>query len=149
MRRQLGVINKYEFAVFVAIFGILAAVLMVRLNAMQGEAERMEFELTLRNMRVGIQHAVSERILRGEEQRIVEVVQANPLEFLVRDRQGHPDGQSAGGPEGWEYDPVRRELQYRPRMAEAFADAGPLRWRYAARRDSSGRIVGATLEGLN
>ena len=66
MKRQSGA-NKFEFAIIVVIFSVLATALMARLNAIQEEAERTEVELIVRNIRVGIQLAIGERIMRGEE----------------------------------------------------------------------------------
>ena len=148
MRRQRGA-NKFEFAITVAIFGVLAMALIARLNAIQEEAERTEVELTVRNIRVGIQLAIGERIMRGEEERIGEVAQASPVDFLGHKPRGFTDAKAPEAPGEWSYDPVRRELGYQPRIPGAFAGATELRWRYVARVDSSGRAVGASLVGIN
>ncbi|KAF0163012.1 MAG: Uncharacterized protein FD157_3530 [Rhodocyclaceae bacterium] len=148
MKLQRGA-SKFEFAVTVAIFGVLATALLVRLNAIQAETERTEVNLTVRNIRVGIQLAIGERIMRGEEERIIEVAQASPIDFLGHRPRGFSDGRTAEVSGQWAYDPVRRELSYLPRLPEAFPGATELRWRYVARFDSSGRTVGASLVGLN
>jgi type II secretory pathway pseudopilin PulG len=148
MKRQRGS-NKFDFAITVVIFSVLATALLVRLNAIQEEAERTEVQLTVRNIRVGIQLAIGERIMRGEEGRIVEVAQANPVDFLGHKPRGFTDARAPEAPGQWSYDPVRRELKYQPRIPGAFADATELSWRYVARVDSSGRTVGISLEGLN
>lgn len=138
-----------EFAVTVAIFGVLATLLLARLNAIEAEAERTEVNLTVRNIRVGIQLAIGERIMRGEEFRIIEVAQASPVDFLGHRPRGFSEGRTAEESGQWAYDPIRRELSYVPRMPEAFSGAKGLRWHYVARLDSSGRTVGASLIGLN
>ena len=148
MKRQRGA-NRFEFAVTVAIFGVLAMALLMRLNAIQAEAERTEVNLTVRNIRVGIQLAIGDRIMRGEEDRIGEVAQASPIDFLGHRPRGFGAGSFPEESGQWAYDPVRRELSYLPRLPEAFADARELRWRYVARVDSSGKTVGASLVGLN
>ncbi len=148
MKRQRGA-SKFEFAVTVAILGVLAAALLVRLNDIQAEAERTEVDLTVRNIRVGIQLAIGERIMRGEEGRIIEVAQASPIDFLGHRPRGFTNGRFAEASGQWAYDPVRRELSYMPRLPAAFANATELHWRYVARLDSSGRTVGASLVGLN
>lgn len=148
MKRQHGA-SKFEFAVTVAIFGVLAVALLVRLNAIQAEAERTEVNLTVRNIRVGIQLAIGERIMRGEEARIIEVAEASPIDFLGHRPRGFNEGRSAEASGQWAYDPIGRELSYVPRLPEAFAGARELRWRYVARLDASGRTVGASLIGLN
>jgi hypothetical protein len=147
MALQRGM-SKLELAVVTTIVGLLATVLLVRLAALEAESERLEVDLTVRNIRVGIQHAVGERVMRGEESRIPEIVSANPLSFL-----GHPASssfaKSAQGRGGWSYDMQERELRYQPRSPGLSAESRDLRWRYVARRDSSGRIVGAALEAVN
>ena len=147
MKHQRGV-NKFEFAIAVSILAVLATVLLVRLNAMQAEAERMEVDLTVRNIRTGMQVAIGERIMHGQENRIVEVAEANPLDFLGERPRGVNDARVAAAPGHWAYDPVRRELSYLPRSPEAFADARELRWRYLARVDSSGSTIGVSLVAL-
>jgi hypothetical protein len=148
MGRQRGS-SKFELAITVAIFGVLAAALMARLNAIQEEAERTEVELTVRNIRVGIQLAIGERIMRGEEERLGDVAQASPVDFLGHKPRGFTEAKAPEAPGQWSYDPVRRELGYQPRIPGAFADATELRWRYVTRFDSSGRTVGVSLVGIN
>lgn len=148
MKRLRGA-SKFEFAIVIAVFGVLAAILMARLTAIQAEAERTEVELTIRNIRVGIQLAIGERIMRGEEDRIAEVAQASPIDFLGHRPRGFSDARRAEAAGQWAYDPVRRELSYLPRLPGAFADAEELRWRYVARLDPDGKTVGASLVGLN
>ena len=148
MKRQNGA-SKFEFAVVVAILGLLAAVLLVRLNAIQAEAERTEVDLTVRNIRVGIQLAIGERIMHGEEARIIEVAAASPIDFLGRRPRGFVEARSAEAPGQWAYDPIRRELSYLPRLPQAFDDAEELRWRYVSRLDPSGKTVGISLVKLN
>jgi hypothetical protein len=148
MKHQRGA-SKFEFAVTVAILGILASVLLVRLSALEAEAERVEVNLTVRNIRVGIQLAIGERIMRGEEGRIIEVVRASPIDFLGELPRGFSRGRTAETSGQWAYDPVDRELSYIPRSPQAFAEATVLRWRYVARTDASGRTVGASLIALN
>jgi len=148
VKRQRGA-SKFEFAVTVAIFGMLATLLLARLNVIQQDAERTEVELTIRNIRVGVQLAIGERIMRGEEERILEVAQASPVDLLGHRPRGFSDDPLARDPGQWTYDPVRRELSYLPRQPAAFADARELRWRYVARLDDAGRTVGASLMRLN
>ena len=148
MSRPRG-FNKFEFSVIVAVFGILAAALAVRLIALQAEAERTEVDLTVQNIRTGIEQAVAEYVMRGEEQRIIEISQASPIDFLQIPPDGTAAASVANSSAQWAFDPVRRELIYRPRSPEAFAGATELRWRYIARTDSSGRTIGAGLIRLN
>lgn len=149
MRRQRG-FTKFEFSLVIALIGILATLLLARLIAIEAEAERTEVNLTVRNMRVGIQLAIGERIMRGEEDHIIEVAQASPIDFLGHRPRGFNAEASTPLTSGqWTYDPVRRELAYQPRLPEAFSGATELHWRYVARLDASGRTIGASLVGLN
>ena len=148
MGRQQGG-TKLEFAVVVAVFGVLATLLLARLHQIQAEAERTEVDLTVRNIRVGIQLAIGERIMRGDEGRLDEVTRASPIDFLGHRPRGFTDGRVALDEGQWAWDPVRRELSYLPRLPAAFGDAKELRWRYVARTDATGKTVGASLVGLN
>jgi general secretion pathway protein G len=148
MIRQQGA-SKLEFALTIAIFGVLAALLLQRLAVIEEDAERIEVDLTIRNMRVGIQLAIGERNMRGEEDRLAEVAAASPVDMLGKYPRGFvaaPEPTAAGE---WAYDPLRRELSYLPRLPGAFGDAEALRWRYVARTDAAGKVVGASLVGLN
>lgn len=148
MKRQPGA-SKFEFAVTVVIFGVLATLLLARLNLIQEETERTEVALTIRNIRVGIQLAIGERIMRGEEARLSEVAETSPVDLLGHRPRGFTDQAAAQSSGQWAYDPVRRELSYMPRLPVAFADVRELRWRYVARLDSSGKTVGVSLVSLN
>lgn len=148
MKKQKGA-GKFEFAIVVAVFGILAAALLVRLNEIEAEAERTEVDLTVRNIRVGIQLAIGERIMRGEEESLDEITGASPLDFLGHKPRGYGDGRVAEVPGQWAYDPVRRELSYMPRSPSAFNGAYELRWRYLARTNPAGKASGAALVELN
>jgi type II secretory pathway pseudopilin PulG len=149
MKPRSSGLTTLEFAVVLAVFVVLAGALMVRLNSIQEEAERTEVSLTIRNIRVGIQLAIGERIMRGEEERISEVAQASPIDFLGHLPRDFNPGSFPEAPGQWAYDPLRRELTYWPRLSGAFAVATELRWRYVARLDPAGRTVGISLIGLN
>ncbi len=148
MSRQAGA-TKFEFALTVAIFGVLAALLLQRLALIEEEAERTEVDLTIRNMRVGIQLAIGERIMRGEEERLAEVAAASPVDMLGKRPRGFVAEPAATAAGEWAYDPRRRELRYLPRLPQAFGGAEELRWRYVARTDAAGKVVGVSLVGLN
>lgn len=140
-QRGLG---KFEFAIVLAIFGILATLLLDRLVALEYETERIEVSLTLRHIDIGLKLAIGERMMRGEEARIPELLQRNPLDFL-----GQPIKVGAGGTAGsWEYEQSSRILGYRPRQPEAFAGQERLEWRFTGHVDELGRNVGLRLERL-
>lgn len=146
---RIGGTSMLQFAVAVSIFGLLAAIVLVRLEIVEAEAERTAVDLVLRNVRVGLQLAVGERIIQGEEHRIADILTANPLDFLA---QRPPVGDAPGSSPAmgaWTYDHRSRELRYYPRQARAFDDGRKLRWRLVPRIDSAGRTVGVALDEVN
>ncbi|MCF8197360.1 MAG: hypothetical protein K9J42_01240 [Sulfuritalea sp.] len=148
MKHQRGV-SKLEFAVVVAILGILAAMLLTRLNAIEADLERIEVDLTVRHIRAGIQAAIGEHIMRGEEYRIAEIAQASPIDFLGEQPRRFNEGLTADVAGQWAYNPNRRELSYLPRIPSAFGGADELRWRYESQLDRLGKTVGIRLVKLN
>jgi type II secretory pathway pseudopilin PulG len=142
--RQRG-LSKFEFAVVVGLIGILAAVLLDRLNELEREAERLEVELALRNLRMGLRLAISEKVIRGEEAGIGALLDADPLEWLGAAPSKVGAGETAPR---WRYDPATHTLHYRPRQPVAFADRDELAWRLAPIRDGAGRTTGIGIEPL-
>lgn len=143
MSRQAG-LGKFEFAVVLVIFGILATLLLNRLVALEWETERLEVSLTMRHIDIGLKLAIGERTMRGEEAKIPELLQRNPLDFLGQQKVGA--GKTAAG--SWHYASDTRILSYRPRQPEAFAGHDRLDWRFVGHTDELGRTVGLRLEPL-
>ncbi|MFN3883209.1 MAG: hypothetical protein ACK4Q4_00445 [Rhodocyclaceae bacterium] len=138
MIRQRG-LSKFEFAIVMALIAILAAVLLDRLVELEREAERLEVELALRNLRTGLTLAIGQKAIRGEEAKIGELLGANVLEWLGV----APEKIGAGGTAPrWRYDPATHVLSYRPRQPAAFSGHEALAWRLAPIRDPVG---GATI----
>lgn len=148
-RAQRG-IGKFEFVIVVIIIGVVSLLLAERLNHIEMEAERTEVDLTIRNIRVGIQLAVGEHVMHGEDARIAEIAEiadASPVDFLgylprgFRAEASYPE--AAGE---WAYNIPRRELAYRPRLPKAFDGREELRWRYERRLAADGRSLGPVLK---
>lgn len=139
--------GKYEFLVLLTMIGALAAVLLDRLLEVEREAERTEVGLTVRNMRVGLTLAVGERLMQGREDRLGELLDADPTAFLGQMPRGRGDGGT--GPGAWRFDRGTRILAYRPRQPEAFGGRSELCWRISAFGPIHGRIVGIALENLS
>ncbi|WP_126443966.1 hypothetical protein [Sulfuricystis multivorans] len=142
--RQHG-LSKLEFAVVVALFGILAAVLLDRLAEIERQAERLEVEIALRNLRIGLTLAIGEKVIRGEEASIGALLDADPLEWLGA--APSKVGGSETAPR-WHYDPATHTLHYRPRQPAAFANRDKLAWRLTPIRDGAGRITSIGIEPL-
>ena len=144
--KQQG-LTSLEFAAVLAIFTILAAVLLGRLIAVEREAERLEVSLAVRSMRTGLKLAVGEFIMHGEEFRIAGLVHQNPLDFL-----GTPQkvgaGETASEPGEWAFSPTTRVLSYQPRQPEAFTARDSLSWRLEATTDSANRTLDLRLTEL-
>lgn len=140
-------VGKLEFLVLVAVIGIAAQILLERLEGLELETERTEVDLTIRNIGIGIRLAVGEKLMRGQEDRLPELLQANPIAFLGRvPRDYGGEGSDGGGPGSWHYDPDRRQLVYRPRQPEAFGGRDELRWQTRSQGKLAGRIAGIRLE---
>ncbi|MDP2794192.1 MAG: hypothetical protein Q8O25_08965 [Sulfurisoma sp.] len=145
MKRQRGV-NKFEFAIVVSIFGVLAFVFLARMERVQGDAERTEVQLTIRHMRVGMQLAVGELIMHGEEHRMAELAAINPVRFLEKKPPGYEgEATSPSRRGGWVFDPLRKEIAYRPRLPQAFDGRDELRWRYQSVAFAADRLGGLRL----
>lgn len=137
--------SKLEFLVVLIVFGVLAALLLDRLIAVEHETERLEVDLTLRHIDVGLKLAVGERIMRGEEARIAELAAASPLDFLALPQDA---AAATARAEHWRYDAASRVLSYRVRQPAAFGGSERLSWRFISRTDAAGRTVGLGLEPL-
>jgi hypothetical protein len=146
--RQEGT-GKFEFLFVVALIGILGGALMARLIGIERESERTEVDLTVRNMRVGLSLAVGERMMRGRDDSLPELLAANPVSFLGWEPRGYENENGDGAVPGeWYFDPKTRTLAYYPRQPEAFDGRQRLRWKLAAQGSLKGRIVGMRLESL-
>lgn len=140
-------VAKFEFLVVVALIGVLAAILLDRLITIQAEAERLAVSLTIRNMRTGLQLAIGERLMRGREDTLRELLSANPVTLLVRPPDGYVgDAAAPAGAGSWRYDASRGVLEYRPHRPDAFEGRTALRWRLVARGDDGLRVRGLRLE---
>lgn len=145
--RQEG-IGKLEFLLLVAVIGVLAHALLDRLVELEREGERTEVDLAVRNMGVGLRLAVGERLMRGQEDRLPELLEANPVSFLGRLPRGYAAGGEEPGAGSWRFDPATRVLSYRPRQPEAFGGHPELRWKMDAQGLIAGRVAGIQLKRL-
>lgn len=119
-------------AAFLVVLGALRFV-----DRFQGQMEQARVETTLRNIRIGLQLAVGEKLMRGEDKRLGELVRANPLSFLGGPQEGN-------GADGWRFDPATGLLEYRPRHPDIFAGQEALHWRLVA-TDVGGQPAGLRL----
>ena len=143
-RRQRG-INRIDFAVIVA----LVAALGYGLNEALATLEEARVDIVVRNMRSGLQVAIGERLMRGQDNRLGELLAANPLKFLAELPEAYV-GETArqDGAGTWRFDPESRSVEYRPRHPGAFEGRRELRWRVLAVGTAAGRPVGLRLEAI-
>lgn len=148
-RHQAG-FDKFDFLVAVTVFGVLATALLARLEYVQGEAERTEVELTLRNMRVGIQLAVGDLIMAGKDDEIRALARRNPFRFLEKMPKGY-EGEAAfpAHAGGWSYDTNRNELLYQPKSVNAFDGREMLRWRFESVTAGADRMAGLRITAVD
>jgi len=116
--------------------------LLEALNEAQEMAEKAIVEVTIRNVRVGMQLAIGEAMLHGRESQISGWVGANPLRWLGAAPDGYvgkcdPGNAGRPSPGHWCFDSERRELVYSPRSAShlrLLSGSKPkiLRWRVVA-----------------
>ena len=138
-------ISRSGFLTIAALLAILALVL----NETQATLEEAQVDIIVRNMRTGLQVAIGEHLMRGQDNRLGELLTENPIRFLNRPPQGYVGESTA--PEGsgcWRYDPDSRVLEYRPRHPGAFGGREQLRWRLAAIGVAAGRPAGLRLERM-
>ena len=146
--RLLGV-SKFDFLIVVIIFGVLATALFARIDQVQADAERAEVDLTIRNIRVGLQLAVSELVMAGRDGEIRALGQRNPFGYLDAKPKGYEGERSApSGPGLWGYDPTQAMVLYRPRLAAAFDGRTLLRWQLRAVAAPTDKMPGLRIEAL-
>lgn len=139
------------------VIGLLAVWLLRALEDVEARAEKLMVELTVRNIRTGLQLALGEALLHGREREIAGWAGVNPLRWLGREPPGYrgecttrqAQGLEAGA---WCFDRERRELAYRPRHAVRLkveggdGEAKVLRWRVVAAHGGSGLDAGLRVE---
>lgn len=158
-----GLRHWVQTGVYFALFGVFALWLLLALSDLKEKAERQEVELTIRNIRTGIQLAAAEALISQRGASVSSWLGRNPVSWLgnePRGYQGECSSQSAlrmaGG--GWCFDHENRELVYRPHnQAHLRQDAGgaksckDLRWRIARAGElqKDGGFVGVRLVAIS
>lgn len=131
---RLAITSRFELVVIAIVAGIIVLAVLVT----EAQSERLAMTLAIRNMRTGLQLAMAEKLMRGEDKSMGELAETNPLELI---------GQSSGsGVRGdWQFDARRHELVYRPLIAMAFEGRKELRWHIAGIPGPGGRVMGLRL----
>ena len=121
------------------VVGAIAALAFIGFLVAEAQSERLAMTLAVRNMRSGLQWAVAEHLLRGKDNRLGELVDANPIDFLGR------GGENAKLSSRWQFDGEHHEIVYRPRITLAFGGSSELRWRIMGTTEPDGRVMGVRL----
>ena len=127
--------NWFQWAVLLVILGLLAIGLISALNDVKDEAERQMVDLTMRNMRTGMQLAMGEALMHQREVEIGTWAGANPVRWLGSSPTGYRgncsalESQALSGGE-WCFVSELSELVYQPlRVASLQADGAQHRCR--------------------
>lgn len=156
--------NWFQHAVLFVVLGLFAIGLISALGDAKEEAERQMVELTIRNMRTGLQRAMGEALMHQREGEMASWVGSNPVRWLDSPPAGYrgecstADSWALSGGE-WCFERGRRELVYRPRNIDHLYDSkgtmkaegrrcDQLSWRVARAPTSaaSGGFVGLRIE---
>jgi len=152
--------NYLQSALYVAIAGILAAVLLERLLTYAEVAEKAAMEATLSRLHAALYAKLAYLALRGEYQAIEVLSDQSP--FVTADVRssnylGEFDGVPPEGGEAgkWFYDRVRRELVYVPNLKRYFSagsgDQAPpsMRFRIELKKASKDAYTGVAITHVN
>lgn len=165
--RRLGYFatrNWFQHAVLFVVLGLFAIALISALGDAKEQAERQIVELTIRNMRTGMQRAMGEALMRQREGEMASWTGSNPVRWLDSSPAGYrgecsaaESGALSGGE--WCFERGRRELVYRPHDIDRLHESSGgtkavgrrcdlLRWRVARAPLSaaSGGFVGLRIE---
>lgn len=117
----------FQAAVLFVVLGIFALALLSALSDVKQQAEREMVELTLRNMRTGMQLAMGEALMQQREGEIAAWVGSNPISWLGASPVGYQgecapaDGSGLKDGE-WCFAGDRQALVYRPHGRERVRD---------------------------
>ena len=143
----------FQAAAVFLMLGALALVLLRALNEVEAQAERQAVELTLRNMRTGMQFAMAEALMRQRESEVAAWAGSDPTRWLEVPPAGYRGECSAEErrnlPEGmWCFERGSQELAYRPRNAKQLRSledgqqCSQLAWRVV-------RVAGGAVKGTS
>jgi len=124
-----------EFAVTVAVIGILMGLLLQRIWYYQGEAEKAAVEMTVANVRTALEVKVAEANLPGRSTDLTFLAEENPfnlLKYKPANYAGelfHPSDEDIG--EGkWCFDRADKSLIYLLNNRNSFVDAQSKRLKF-------------------
>jgi hypothetical protein len=118
--------NYLQSALYVAIVGVLAAVLLERLLTYAEAAEKAAMEITISNIQGALYAKLAYHALRGEVASMESLPRQSPF-AVAGMRSANYLGEFDGSPPvadqsgKWYFDRLRNELIYRPNLARHFS----------------------------
>lgn len=134
-----------SFSVSAGILGVLLAFFLYKVIELQEYSEKTVVEVTIRNIRSGLQLAQGEAIMHGREHEIEGWAGKNPIRWLGTDPANYQGNCGAAGStlKGiWCFDQNAGELVYLPRYA------AESRWRIETHRAPNGKVVAASVRNV-
>ena len=118
----------FQHAVLFVVVGLIAVGLISALGDAKEKAERQIVDLTVRNMRTGMQRAMGEALMHQREGEMASWAGSNPVRWLdslpagYRGECSTAESWALSGGE-WCFERGRRELVYRPRNVDHLHDS--------------------------
>jgi general secretion pathway protein G len=151
--------SMFELVCVIVVVSLLILVMLDRTLRYQAMAEKSSMELTIRNMRSGLNLRVAELMMAERADEIGKLVEENPINWLEKPPPNylgeiHNPQFVRLPPDTWYFDPDRRQLVYMLRRNRFFgadpADGKPVILRVTAVRRASPTASGGPqkLEGV-
>jgi prepilin-type N-terminal cleavage/methylation domain-containing protein len=119
IKRGFGLV---ELAVALAVLSALLYFLLDRVLYMQERAEKTEVEETVRSINYALRLEAASRLARGPEPSRPPLEKENPVKWLQTPPRNYlgemEDPPAHAKPAYWYFDPVRRQLVYRPNRSD-------------------------------
>ena len=111
--RERAGFTLIELIVVICVISVLASVALQRLTVYQELAERAMMELTLRNIKTGLQIRLAELIIANRQSEAAQLERGNPIQWLAEKPANFGGDYRAPGERGnWYYDTDRGDLVY-------------------------------------
>ncbi|OIQ77451.1 hypothetical protein GALL_408530 [mine drainage metagenome] len=120
--------SRFELALVIAVFVVVAGFFAHRFLYLQEYAEKTVMEMTLMNVRAGLRYKVAGLMMENRERELPALLQDNPVDWLEKPPSNylgeilHPERQEIT-PGNWYFDASRRQLAYRLNLSAHFSGA--------------------------
>ena len=125
-QRRQGGATRLELAVATILAAVLAGLLLDRLTAYQGEAERVAVKQLTSSLRTALAVRSAEVVARGEQGGLAALAGQNPMRWLQKTPENYLGEYVAAGTEGlpkaaWYFDRTGQALVYLPSADKSFS----------------------------